>query len=260
MARLNLYIHYDSVTNHFMTRGFDFTTTDFSKQYLPQNLILANAPEEFGRYDVQTDFKILRGQNEVYDYIDLCFKENRRMSNWIDFDSLELMHQLAPFEIAELLYLFHANKALKSPFFYKLQNNYVYLTMPNGLNKTYYRHMSHFYPRFQRVLSERVNDMANETAGWFRRRRYQILPFPLGQVEELSPLFMNGLKIDFQQAYEESNSWHIPLFIIEDQLTLLTRSLPLTQKVGKITYSLSEGMWQVEIKVKDEDGLGEETR
>lgn len=260
MARLNLYVHYDSVTNHFMTRGFNFTTADFSKQYLPQNLILANAPEDFGRYDVQTDFKILRGQNEVYDYIDLCYKENRRMSNWIDFDSIELMHQLAPIEIAELLYLFHANKALKSPFFYKLQNNYVYLTMPNGLNKTYYRHMSHFYPRFQRVLTERLQSMMNESSGWFRRRRFQPLPFPLGEVEKLSPLFMSGLKLDFQQAEERENGWQIPLFIIEDQLTILTRNLPLKEQVGEIIYSQTEGMWQVNIKIKDEDGLGEGTR
>ncbi|MBG9980778.1 hypothetical protein HZY91_06740 [Facklamia sp. DSM 111018] len=249
MGRLNLYVHYDSVTNHFMTRGITMTVKDFSQQYLPQNIILANAPEEFGRFDVQTDFKILRGQGEVFDYIDLCHKEQRRMSNWIDFDSIEMMHQLTPYEISELLYLFHANKALRSPFFYKLQNNYVYLTMPNGLTKTYYRHMVHFYPRFQRSISEHMEEMLNENAHWLMRRKHKVSPLPLEIVERLSPLFMNGLKIDFKQAYAIHNDWYLPLYIIEDELTHLTRMLPKELQIGELIYQENLSSWNLKNKI-----------
>lgn len=253
MGRLNLYVHYDSVTNHFLTRGVDMVVTDFPNNYLPQNMILSNAAEDFGRYDIHTDFKILRGQAEVVDYLDLCHKEKRRIANWIDFDSVEMMHQLFPLEIAELLYLFHANKALKSPFFYKLQNNYVYLTMANGLVKTYYRHMTHFYNRIQRVLVENVNDLLNENGSWLIKRKKEATIIPPDMVEALSPLFMNGLKIDFNQAMEFDNTWIIPLFVIEDQLTLLSRDIPVSQRVGDIMYHVNAREWQLEITVKNDD-------
>ena len=64
MKRVNLYVHYDSVTNYMMTRALSLTSDDFSAQNLPNNLILAEAPANFGRFDVQTNFKILRGRSE----------------------------------------------------------------------------------------------------------------------------------------------------------------------------------------------------
>lgn len=258
MSRVNLYVHYDAVTNYFMTREISLTVQDFSKQYMPQNIILADAPDEFGRYDVQTDFKILRSQIEVIDYFDLCQKESRRLSNWIDFDSVEMMHELTPFEISELLYLFHANRALRSPFFYKLQNNYVYLTMPNGLNKTYYRHMTHFYPRFGRAIAGQVQELVNEGRPWFSLQKKTVESLPFGLVEELSPLFMNGLKIDFRQALKELNTWTIPLFIIEDELTRLTRDEGRSKAVGKIIYQEPASQWQIEIFTKKSEDKTEE--
>ena len=63
MKRVNLYVHYDSVTNYMMTRALSLTSDDFSAQNLPNNLILAEAPANFGRFDVQTNFKILRGRS-----------------------------------------------------------------------------------------------------------------------------------------------------------------------------------------------------
>ncbi|MGX7108942.1 hypothetical protein [Facklamia miroungae] len=260
MSRINLYVHYDAVTNYFMTRGITLKTIDFNRQYLPQNIILADAPEEFGRFDVQTDFKILRNQTEVLDYFELCQKEGRRMSNWIDFDSIEMMHQLTPVEISELLYLFHANKALRSPFFYKLQNNYVYLTMSNGLNKTYYRHMSHFYGRFARSLSEHVANMINENIHWLTRRKKIVQPIPINLVEELSPLFMSGLKIDFRQAIKEIDAWSIPLYIIEDELTYLTRNFDRKDAVGQIIYQESGSQWRIENLNQELEDKTEETQ
>lgn len=247
MSRINLYVHYDSVTNHIMTRAINFLSVDYMDQNVPSNLILAEAPAEFGRYDVQTNFKILRGQTEVYDYMEICRKENIRMSNWIDFESVELMHQLEPSEIAELLYLFHAHKTLRSAFFYKLQNNYVFLTLPNGLNKTYYRHVTHFYPRLQRVLQNRMADLVNEARPRFLGRRNVVEPLPLAIVEQLSPLFASGIKINFTQASQRGSKWTIPIMIIEDELTLLSQNQPLDDVVAQLMYDTKETIWQLEL-------------
>ncbi|MBA5770603.1 hypothetical protein H3285_29620, partial [Escherichia coli] len=73
-------------------------------------------------------------------------KENFNPLCWIDFEDVELLNQLTPQEVAEMLYLAHTRRHLRSPFYYKLQNNFVYLTREDGrYNKVYYRNLNHFY-------------------------------------------------------------------------------------------------------------------
>lgn len=245
--RINLYVHFDSVTSHIMTRGINIMPTDFETKYVPNNLILAESPANFGRFDVRTNFKILRGKPEVMEYFNYCRKENIRVSNWIDFESVTMMHQLTPAEIAEILYLFHANQTLRSAFFYKLQNNYAFLTLPNGLTKTYYRYVHHFNLRFQRVMQEQVQGLLNESRTFFFNKKEIAKPLPEAIVKQLSPLFSRGLKIDLTQAYEEGTQWNIPLFVIEDELTLLTTNQSQKEQIGQLIYEFKDKRWQVEI-------------
>lgn len=252
VRRINLYVHYDSVTNHVMTRAINLTSEDFQDRFFPQNMILAEAPPDFGRYDVQTDFKILRGQTEVQSYLETAHKEGLRLSNWMDFESIDSMHQLTPNEIAELLYFFHANKSLKSAFFYKLQNNYVYLTLPNGLNKMYYRYVTHFYPRFQRVMQEQTYQLINESHSLFFMKKQAVAPLSETVTERIAPIFSAGLKVNFAQAYQKGTQWFIPINIIEDQLTLLRQDQRPVDHLGFFIYDTNRENWQVDIKLKDE--------
>lgn len=245
MKRSNLYIHYDSVTNHVLTMGFDWHRRDFCGSYEPENLILAEAPRHVGSFDAVTNFKILRGKEEVIKYLDLCDSKKTRLSNWIDFEDLELMHQLTPNEISELLYLFHMSSVLRSAFFYKLQNNYVYLTLPNGLQKTYYRHISHFSPRVQRVLTQHFLKVVNESNVFFFSKKDYIPEIPLDIVEKLSPYFSQGLKIDFAQAYEDKQVVHVPLIIIEDELIMLKQVQPQDSWLGIVSYDKSSDKWEL---------------
>lgn len=243
MGRINLYIHYDTVSNYIMTRGVNLQKDDFAPEELPNNLILAEAPTNFGRFDVPTNFKILRGKDEVVRYMNYVNEEHLRMSNWIDFETIEMMHELTPEEIAELLYLFHSSMSLRSAFFYKLQNNYVYLTLPNGLNKVYYRHVNHFFARFARVMKEQMYDGINGNRSMLFQRRTPVTPFPLDEAEKLLSLFQNGLKIGFTQPQVMNDVWTIPLFIIEDDLTLLSRHQPQNEQVGTISYDVRAQSW-----------------
>ena len=252
MIRKNLYIHYDSVTNHVMTRAINLIADDFMDRYYPENMILAEAPQDFGRFDSQTNFKILRGKVEVQQYLTSVVKAGLRLSNWIDFETLDAMHLLTPNEIAELLYLFHANKTLRSAFFYKLQNNYVYLTLPNGLNKMYYRYVTHFYPRFQRVMRNQMNDLINESNPFcFLRKTHKVSPMSDQIVEELAPVFAVGLKVNFNQAYQMGTGWYVPLNIIEDQLTLLSRDQRPTEHIGFIIYDTNDEHWHLELNLAE---------
>ena len=251
MRRINLYIHYDSVTNHVMTRAINLTVEDFSPKYFPNHMILAEAPADFGRYDATTNFKILKDQDEIESYFNAVVKDKLRLSNWMDFESVEAMHQLTPNEIAELLYLFHANKSLRSAFFYKLQNNYVYLTLPNGLNKVYYRHVNHFYPRMQRVLQERMYELVNESQHLFFMKKTPVKMMADPTIEQVAPLFSMGLKVNFAQSFQKGTSWYVPLNIIEDQLTLLTKDQQPSEHIGFIIYDTISEHWDVELKLTD---------
>lgn len=246
MNRINLYVHYESVTNHVMTRAVNLRSQDFFTDFFPQNMILAESPTDFGRYDARTNFKILRGESEVRHYLDTCHRDSLRLSNWIDFETLESMHNLTPNEIAELLYLFHAHSGLRSAFFYKLQNNYVYLTLPNGLNKTYYRHVTHFYPRLQRVITEEMSDLVNEGRSRFFLRKEKVTTIPLFQIERIACHFSNGLKINFTQAYQKGSFWYVPLDIIEDEITLLSLDQRETDHIAYLVYDDDHQQWHVE--------------
>lgn len=253
VSRVNIYVHYDSVTNHIMTRGINLVLEDFEPRYLPTNMILAQAPSEVGRFDATTNFKILRNQVEVAKYFEASQNAELRMSNWIDFENIESMHQLTANEIAEILYLFHANKGLKSAFFYKLQNNYVYLTLPNGLLKVFYRFVTHFYPRFQRVMNLHMSNLVNESRSLFFMRKERVKPIPLNIVEQVAPLFSSGLKINFVQAIQTGSYWKVPLDIIEDELTLLTQDQLPKHHIGYLIYDTNAQRWSVELIMMDED-------
>ncbi|HFI0463994.1 TPA: hypothetical protein ACGO1T_001266 [Streptococcus suis] len=243
--RLNLYVHYDSVSNHVMTRGINFIPADFEQKFIPNNLILETAVPGFGRFDSATNFYIVRGKQDVLEFLLHCQKEKLRIPDWIDFESMTLMHQLSPNEIAEILYLFHANQTLRSAFFYKLQNNYAYLTLPNGLIKTYYRQVKHFAPRFQRVMLEQMQGLLNEGKSLFFGKRQSAKMMPKDLVDRLIPLFARGLKIDITQAYQEGQEWVIPLFVIEDELTLLTVNQARSAQEGLLVYNIDQQTWEL---------------
>ena len=63
---------------------------------------------------------------------------------WIDFTDLTMIKELSALEISELLYLGHMKTHLHSPFFYKLQNNFVYFDLGDDLLRVYYRYMKNF--------------------------------------------------------------------------------------------------------------------
>lgn len=244
MPRVNLYIHYDSVSSHVMTRGIDLLPVDFESQFIPQNIILSHDSSEYGKLDVRTNFKVLRGKQEVLEYMNYCKKMTIRMSNWIDFETVTMMQQLTPTEISEILYLFHAHQTLRSAFFYKLQNNYAFLTLQNGLVKTYYRYPQHFMPRFHRVLKESVQSLVNENKTLFFSKKETVPDIPEEVLKEISPLFSKGLKIDLAQAFKENSRWEIPLFIIEDELTLLMTNQHQTEQTGLLSYDTKEQLWE----------------
>ena len=61
--------------------------------------------------------------DDIYNYGDFCF---------VDYADISLINQINDEQIAELLYLSHMFKPLKSPFFEVLQNRFAYLAHDDG--------------------------------------------------------------------------------------------------------------------------------
>lgn len=248
--RRNMYIHYDSVTNHIMTRSIDLRVEDFPEGFFPKNLILGDSPDNYGRFDPQTNFTIIRGPAYVREYMLSVRQAGLRLSNWIDFEDIETMHMLSPQEIADLLYLFHAHRGLRSAFYYKLQNNYVFLTLPNGLIKMFYRYVDHFSSRFQRAVQQMMYQMINENRLFFSQKT-RVTPLSNHLVNQITPYFTNGLKINFSQSYIVEQKHYVPLDIIEDELTLLSLDQQPKEHIGFMIYDTSTGEWGLEFKTQE---------
>ncbi|AMB99202.1 hypothetical protein AWM75_03915 [Aerococcus urinaehominis] len=90
-----------------------------------KNLVIIDTRQSIGQFDELTHFNVLRGRDQVQDFLANEARYPNPRVKWIDYKSQELFHQLRAGEIAEILYLAHMNQQLHSPFFYKLQNNYI---------------------------------------------------------------------------------------------------------------------------------------
>ena len=126
-----LYIHYDSVSNHVLAKSIAFHLSALPQSEIPQNILLLNGKSSLATHDAYTGFMWIKGRKNVLEYLQGVAEGKEAPSNWVDFDSIEFVHQLTPQEIADLLYISHAKTHLHSPFFYKLQNNFIYLCLDN---------------------------------------------------------------------------------------------------------------------------------
>ena len=116
MATEYIYVHLDSVTNHVLSKGMDINHFQQSLRKIPKNILLLDAKKGVGEFESHTGFRIIRGRENVRRYLDDCSKFPEKAHKWIDFESIELLRQLTPVEISELLYIAHAHTHLHSPF------------------------------------------------------------------------------------------------------------------------------------------------
>ncbi|HAQ0275129.1 TPA: hypothetical protein IWO12_000744 [Enterococcus faecium] len=130
----SVYVHIDTTSNAVLTKGL--TATDFANSivHFPQNLLLLDPSASAGEYESHTGLKVIRGTENIQRFF--SSSRNRRGFDelkWIDFTDLTMLKELTPLEISELLYFGHMKTHLHSPFFYKLQNNFVYFDLNDQL-------------------------------------------------------------------------------------------------------------------------------
>lgn len=173
---------------------------------------------------------------------------NFKIFCWIDFEDLELVNQLSPQEVAELLYLAHTGRHLRSPFYYKLQNNFVYLTKKDGrYNKVYYRNMNHFYTVLGQTIARKTEELINEKSFLSLNRKKAVVAPPSDLLKKLAPYFKEGACIAFAHAEKTRTQIKVPIGIdLEEDMSELEISLEdldYRKVVAELIYDLKQSGW-----------------
>ncbi len=137
-------------------------------------------------------------QKDIHTYGDFCF---------IDYsdNKIELLTEQ---QIAELLFLAHMFRPLKSPFFHNLNNNVVYLAHDDGFfTKVYLRNTD----TFKSVLNCKIINMIE------KKINTSVGNIPVNIQEKLLELTKFGLLLDSENIIYENGEILVKLFLIGKQ-------------------------------------------
>lgn len=250
MKRL-IYIHMDTISNAVLTKGISLSFFYRSLAHVPSNLLLLNPTAEEGEYDPHTGLKIIRSQGEVQRFMQLTQRRGDMDVQWIDFSDLHLLKQLTPVEISELLYFGHMKTQLHSPFFYKLQNDYVVLRLSQEVNKIYYRHLDDFYRTLSVCLQNELSQRLSTTRGFFKKNVDVSYP-DMGVLQRLKQVFQEGAVLHFGEMTRCESDYMIPIYIVEDQMRNIEdiRYQP-HMKMATLIYHAPKKIWRVHLEEWD---------
>lgn len=248
MTEQIIYIHYDTVGNNVISKGIVNQNKNNLLKRLPHNLLLIHPAAKAGVYDRFTGFRVVKGQEAVKEFLDNGMKNPDSLGAWIDFANMEMLHQLTPVEISELLYIAHAHNYLHSPFYYKLQNNYIYLSLPNHFTKMYFRYLEEFLDQFADSITQRMQKKVNEKRRFFQKEKV-IAPFIVERKKDLVTLFREGVCLSFRQLEITDGVYQIPIFVCEDNLSLVDQPFDQEDRIGILSYDSNSEEWNLQSEI-----------
>ncbi|EOY0624445.1 hypothetical protein ACP1GS_000393 [Listeria monocytogenes] len=239
----SIYVHIDHVINNVATSGISFCDFLNGVGQPPENILLIKHNIEDASYNAHTSFHYL----EPGDLANIS-KENFNPLCWIDFEDVELLNQLTPQEVAEMLYLAHTGRHLRSPFYYKLQNNFVYLTREDGrYNKVYYRNLNHFYMLLSYVIARKTAELVNEKGIFsFGKKKYVAEP-PVELLKKMADHFKDGACIALDDVVRTRTQIEVPIgHGLTEEMTELEISSKIyyEEEVAKLVYDLKQNEWK----------------
>lgn len=248
-----IYVHIDTTSNAVLSRGVHAADFVSGVVHQPKNILLLDPSSNYGEFDSHTGMKIIRGSEAVTNFFgEIGKRRSGEEIKWIDFNDPQMLKELTPLEISELLYFGHTKTHLHSPFFYKLQNNFVYFDLQDQLSRIYYRYLDEFYRILANSLTNAVSDKLNEKKSFFRKATaIEKLDFEL--LKELKMPFQDGVIFCFESGKQDETEFRIPIYIVEDDgLKTPDESHKNHLQIGELIYSKDQQTWHM---VHDEDDL-----
>lgn len=196
MRRLRdvFYINANFEENYFVYYGMEFYEFVRHCPIPIENLLIVEGEYVAEHFNNNWYFETANGQEEISE---LAQQDIYSLGNfhWIDYNSEENLNSCTPEERAEVLYLSHFCKPLKTPFFDRIQNNFVYLAHDDGWYcKLYCRDM----PVFADIIANKI------TASISANTRRKIYPMDAETKTKILELTKEGLLIDFTSIYKEN--------------------------------------------------------
>jgi hypothetical protein len=125
--------------------------------------------------------------------------------HWLDYDNETDLNNCTPEEMAEVLYLSHFGKPIKSPFFDRINNNFVYLAHDDGW-------FCKLYCKDNSIIKEII---ANKILDAFRAdKRRKIHPMDEEIKKQLFEFIDKGLLIDFLNIWKDDKGIYINFYTV----------------------------------------------
>lgn len=243
MRNAMIYVHHEPLAHLFLTYGISASDLLNSQQKIPSHLLLLPPVNEQEQIDPHTWFNIINGRDQVREF--LRSKEGQTRC-WLDYARPRFLQELTPNEIAELLYLGHVKTHLSSPFYYKLQNELVYLPLRNGMVNMYLRHETLFEAFLAAAINKYLRRIANEQPFWLRLRQQHFSPLSDEAYTQLFPLMEDGVLFDFRNVRFSREQIRIPLLEPSNRF-IPDSAFPdnAVRKLGKLVLMRQKNQWQM---------------
>ena len=210
-----VYVHINESSQYVISYGIEFSEFVQSLPRELNNLLLLKHrydDADFNRHtmlDYVPSNKVEKLVKEnVYGYGNFC---------WIDFEEKDGVDELSGTEIAELLYLGHIKQHLKTPFYSRLGNRYVYLAHDDGwFNKTYFRNINDFYRMLGTSIAIKLGELKLEKTLLGIRKKRSYPPINMEILLTLTKFMREGAVFSLQNAERNRNRIEIPIWVIGD--------------------------------------------
>lgn len=242
-----IYVHIDLTSNAILSKGI--THKDFTQGIVhqPKNLLLLNPSSEEGEFDMHSGLKIIRGEENVKQFFSTAhrYRTNEEIK-WIDFSDVMMLKELTPLEISELLYFGHMKTSLHSPFFYKLQNNFVFFEFIDDTTRIYYRYIEEFYRILSGKISQVVFEKINERRTFFQRG-IPVEKLDSDILKNMKPILQEGVVFCFDEMATKGKEYRIPVYVVEDALWK-TKNFKYKNEpeLATLIYNSAQQTWSVE--------------
>ncbi len=179
----HIYVHMNDVDKFVIFSGLKFSQFVAALEPLHHLLLLKHSYED-GSFNMHTQFDYIP-KEAVAQFVKKA-TESKELC-WIDFMDEKRLDQLTPMEQGELLYISHKKEPITSPFFNKLQNQFVYYSSDlEKMTKIYFRHLSDFDLLIANVLNSLIREKERSTGFWRRKVK--------SSIPSISPEFLRAYR------------------------------------------------------------------
>ncbi|MFD1393056.1 hypothetical protein ACFQ3L_05545 [Lacticaseibacillus jixianensis] len=241
-----VYVHYEPLANMFKTAGLSASDVLNASPASFRHLLLLPPVDEDEFIDPHTGLNEISGEAAVTTFLR---SKGARTRSWLDYKHASYLRDLLPTEVAELLYLGFAKTHITPPFYYKLQNELVFLPLKDGQVTMYFRTLERFSATLAVGMVRHLRLAANDQPFWLRLRAQHFPPVTTKVLARLYPLFEDGVLMDFSRTSFSRDEVAVPLYRVKRRFVF---AQPLDQDglagVGTVRLQRATNQWHLRLK------------